>query len=145
MNIQIQRQFDDTTQTHSLMLFQQLLKPHPEERKSGFSSRNSQQSPSTRFKVAIFTITQGPSPAVPRTTFVKPSITVDDYLSRSINWFARLHFSCINGCVVIWLPGHLITVLAMNFAHPCIGGFTLDAFRYTVYLCYDVSATKLPE
>jgi hypothetical protein len=125
----VQRQFDDTTQTHSLMLFQQLLKPHPEEPKSGFSRRKSQQVPLTRFKVEIFTITQGPTPAAPRTTFVKPAIAVDDYLSRSINWFARLHFSCINGCVVVWLPGCLITVLAMNFAHPCIGGFTLDAFR----------------
>lgn len=80
------------------------------------------------FKVTIFTILQARS-AAPLTTFVNPSIRVDDSLHKTVHWFSRLLFSCINGCVVMWIPGSVFTILAMNFNHPCIGGFTLDSFR----------------
>ena len=127
----MQRRCDDTSQTHAVMLFQQLMKPPLDTSKLNSARRNSLHQRATRLKVVIFTITQGPSTASARTTFVKPTIRVDDCLSKSIHWFSRLFFSCVNGCVIIWLPGCVFTILAMNFTHPCIGGFTLDAFRYS--------------
>ncbi len=130
VNIQVQRRCDEASHTHAVMLFQQLMKPPLDTSKFNSVRRNSQQQRATRLKVVIFTITQGPSAASARTTFVKPTISVDDCLTKSIYWFSRLFFSCVNGCVVIWLPGCVFTILAMNFTHPCIGGFTLDAFRY---------------
>jgi hypothetical protein len=105
------------------------MKPPPDASKLNFGRRHSLPEKVTRFKVVVFTITQGQHPAPPRTTFVKPTIRVDDILSKNVEWFSRLFFSCVNGCVIIWLPGCVLTILAMNFTHPCIGGFTLDAFR----------------
>ncbi len=125
----MQRRVEESTLTHSVMIFQQLMKPPPDQSKFNFGRRHSLPEKVARFKVVVFTISQAPQPAPPRTTFVKPTIRVDDSLSRNVDWFSRLLFACVNGCVIIWLPGSVLTILAMNFTHPCIGGFTLDAFR----------------
>jgi hypothetical protein len=136
--MQSQWWLDDTTGTHHVMLFQQLLKPHDDAKNHQANQRfhNQQQqqqqqqqhATSTRIKVTIFTIKQTPS-SPPRTTFLKPSIRIDQSLSKRIPWFSRLFFACVNGCVVAWIPGCVFTVLAMNFSHPCIGGFAFDSFR----------------
>jgi hypothetical protein len=137
VNIQVQRWFDDSTQSRAVMLFQQLMRPPPEN-----SGRCSQQNRFPRFKVAVFTIYQAQS-SPPLTTFVKPFIQADDCLYKSIHWFSRLLFSCSNGCVIVWLPGYVFTILAMNFTHPCIGGFTLDSFRQSRHCFHCVYSSNI--
>ncbi len=109
---------DDATNSYTIMLFQQRMVP------PSLSKKENQ----TKLSINIFTINRTAS-SPPRTTFVKPKINVDDRVAKTIPRFSRLLFSCVNGCVVIWLPSYFLTILAMNFTHPCIGGVTLDSFR----------------
>jgi hypothetical protein len=123
--MQAQCVLDEVTSSHSVMLFQQLIMPPMPP------PNNHNQS---KLRVNIFTITQAATGSA-RTTFVKPIIKIDDCVAKSMPRFSRVLFSCVNGCVTVWLPGHFLTILAMNFSHPCIGGITLDSFR-----CVDCAA-----